>query len=95
VAASLSCKLATGRTHQIRVHLTDLGHPLVGDQIYGRVRRGRTAGISETAAAALTGFPRQALHAATLGFVHPVTGERLLFTSPIPADIAELVRLLE
>jgi 23S rRNA pseudouridine1911/1915/1917 synthase len=95
VAALLSCKLATGRTHQIRVHLTDLGHPLVGDQIYGRVRRGRTAGMSETAAAALTGFPRQALHAATLGFVHPVTGERLLFTSPIPADIAELVRLLE
>ncbi|HWK46055.1 MAG TPA: RluA family pseudouridine synthase [Stellaceae bacterium] len=94
-ASLVRCRLATGRTHQIRVHLTELGTPLIGDQTYGRVRRGRTQGLSESVAAELTGFPRQALHATTLGFIHPASGEMLDFKSPIPADIAHLVTLLE
>jgi 23S rRNA pseudouridine1911/1915/1917 synthase len=79
--ALLRCRLETGRTHQIRVHLTHVGHPLMGDPTYGRRR-------PEPAEAAA--FPRQALHAATLGFVHPVTGERLRFESPMPADLVAL-----
>jgi 23S rRNA pseudouridine1911/1915/1917 synthase len=81
----LRCRLETGRTHQIRVHLTHLGHPLVGDATYGRPR------ASPPAAAA---FPRQALHAATLGFVHPVTGASLRFESPAPPDLAQLMAAL-
>jgi 23S rRNA pseudouridine1911/1915/1917 synthase len=80
-AALVVARLETGRTHQIRVHLTFAGHPLVGDTVYGR-RRG---------AGRLAGFPRQALHAATLGFRHPATGEEMRFESPLPADMAELV----
>jgi 23S rRNA pseudouridine1911/1915/1917 synthase len=80
-AALVECRLETGRTHQIRVHLAFTGHPLVGDAVYGR-RRG---------AGPLGGFPRQALHAASLGFVHPVTGEALRFEAPLPDDIAGLV----
>jgi 23S rRNA pseudouridine1911/1915/1917 synthase len=80
-AALVECRLETGRTHQIRVHLTFAGHPLVGDTVYGR-RRG---------AGRLAGFPRQALHAATLGFRHPATGDEMRFESPLPADMADLV----
>jgi 23S rRNA pseudouridine1911/1915/1917 synthase len=84
-AALLACRLETGRTHQIRVHLSHLGHPLVGDTVYGRPRP-----RPEAAAA----FPRQALHAATLGFKHPVTGAALRFESPIPEDFTRLVGIL-
>jgi 23S rRNA pseudouridine1911/1915/1917 synthase len=81
-AASLvECRLETGRTHQIRVHMAFAGHPLVGDMVYGR-RRGPGA---------IDGFPRQALHAATLGFRHPVTGEELRFHSALPPDLEALV----
>jgi 23S rRNA pseudouridine1911/1915/1917 synthase len=80
-AALVECRLETGRTHQIRVHLTFAGHPLVGDAVYGR-RRG--PGL-------LAGFPRQALHAASLGFRHPGTGEEMRFESPLPADMAGLI----
>jgi 23S rRNA pseudouridine1911/1915/1917 synthase len=80
-AALVECRLETGRTHQIRVHMAFAGHPLVGDAVYGR-RRGPGP---------LGGFPRQALHAASLGFVHPVTGEALRFEAPLPDDIAGLV----
>lgn len=80
-ASLVACRLETGRTHQIRVHMAFAGHPLVGDTVYGR-RRGD--GV-------LGAFPRQALHAATLGFVHPVTGEALRFTSPLPADMERLL----
>jgi 23S rRNA pseudouridine1911/1915/1917 synthase len=87
-AALVECWLETGRTHQIRVHLAYAGHGLVGDQTYGGRRRlaARAAG-----AGVANGFPRQALHAATLGFDHPVTGERLEFASPLPADMAGLI----
>ena len=89
VAARLSCRLETGRTHQIRVHMAHLGHPLIGDPVYCR---GRCApsGLPKAAAEALSGFPRQALHAATLGFRHPVTGEQIRLDSPLPADMAAL-----
>ena len=91
--ALLECRLETGRTHQIRVHLTHLGHPLVGDPVYGRART-PPAALPEALRTALAGFPRQALHAATLGFVHPLTGEALRFESPIPSDMAALVAML-
>ncbi len=96
LAASLvECRLKTGRTHQIRVHMTERGHPLVGDPVYGRVRPGRIKHLDPAQAAALQGFPRQALHAWLLGFPHPVTKEPLRFESSLPADLAELVRVLE
>jgi 23S rRNA pseudouridine1911/1915/1917 synthase len=84
VAALVECRLETGRTHQIRVHMAFAGHPLVGDAVYGRRR----------AAGALAGFPRQALHAASLGFVHPVSGAAMRFESPLPDDMRELLAAL-
>lgn len=93
VASLVECRLETGRTHQIRVHLAHLGHPLVGDPVYGRARtlpRGRTA--EETAALATAqAFPRQALHAWLLGFKHPTTQKRMRFESPWPEDFRALV----
>jgi 23S rRNA pseudouridine1911/1915/1917 synthase len=95
-ASLIECRLETGRTHQIRVHLTHLGHPLVGDPQYGRSRaapRGKTP--TETAAfTAATEFPRQALHAFVLGFQHPSLHKTLRFESPWPADFAALVSAL-
>ncbi|UWQ22693.1 RluA family pseudouridine synthase [Jannaschia sp. W003] len=88
-AALLECRLETGRTHQIRVHMAHAGHGLVGDPVYGGRRR--LGGARGEAAAA---FPRQALHAATLGFRHPGTGEAMRFESPIPADMAALLDAL-
>lgn len=91
-AALVDCWLETGRTHQIRVHLAYAGHGLVGDQTYGGKKRlGAALG---QAAAVGNSFPRQALHAATLGFDHPVTGEWLEFSSPLPADMAGLIEAL-
>jgi 23S rRNA pseudouridine1911/1915/1917 synthase len=93
-AALLECRLATGRTHQIRVHLTDRGHPLIGDPVYG-TRAGRDVARGGPVGARIAAFPRQALHARLLGFVHPAGGGRLMFDSPLPADIHELVGNLE
>lgn len=90
-AALVECWLETGRTHQIRVHLSYAGHGLVGDQTYGGRRK--VAGKVPGAEVANL-FPRQALHAATLGFDHPVTGERLEFSSPLPGDLEGLVAAL-
>jgi 23S rRNA pseudouridine1911/1915/1917 synthase len=78
--ALLRCRLETGRTHQIRVHLQAIGHPVVGDDVYGDGRR---------APAPFDELGRLFLHASGLGFDHPVTGERLTFTSPLPGDLAE------
>ena len=90
-AALVECWLETGRTHQIRVHMAYAGHGLLGDQTYGGKRRLAPAVLGADAAQRGNDFPRQALHAATLGFVHPVTGERLEFASPLPQDMAELI----
>ncbi|WP_375689830.1 RluA family pseudouridine synthase [Pseudooceanicola sp. LIPI14-2-Ac024] len=93
-AALLECRLETGRTHQIRVHMAYTGHGLIGDPVYGAGRKVRTAEIGQVAAEALQRFPRQALHAAVLGFVHPRTGETLRFEAEMPGDMAGLLALL-
>jgi 23S rRNA pseudouridine1911/1915/1917 synthase len=92
--AHLACRLATGRTHQIRVHLASIGHPLVGDPVYGR-STGRRRALPPASEAAASGFPRQALDAVLLGFEHPRTGSRLRFERPLRSDIMALLRALE
>ncbi len=93
-AAHLACWLETGRTHQIRVHLAHIGHALIGDPVYGGRKRLSTKSFQKSALEAVDQFPRQALHARTLGFVHPVTGETLSFAAPMPADMADLLTAL-
>lgn len=88
LAALLECRLETGRTHQIRVHMTHAGHALVGDPTYGGHR------TVPRGAEVLKRFPRQALHAASLGFKHPLTGEDLYFEAPPPDDFAQLLQAL-
>jgi len=88
------CWLETGRTHQIRAHMSHIGHALVGDQTYGGKRAIPKTALSEAGSNALRDFPRQALHAATLGFVHPVSKETLRFAAPMPEDMAALVAAL-
>jgi 23S rRNA pseudouridine1911/1915/1917 synthase len=94
-AALLSCKLATGRTHQIRVHLAHAGHPLIGDPVYLKRRPAAAASLAEPARGAALDFPRQALHAETLGFFHPATGQTLHFTAPPPDDFLQLIHTLQ
>jgi 23S rRNA pseudouridine1911/1915/1917 synthase len=89
----LQCQLETGRTHQIRVHLAHIGHPLIGDPLYGGGLK-LPKGASDGLVAALRGFRRQALHAEKLSFVHPVTGEALSFTAERPADQLALIEAL-
>ncbi len=93
-ASLVECRLATGRTHQIRVHLAFIGHPLLGDPVYGQPTAERRRRLSPGARTALAGFHRQALHAESLGFVHPRTGERLRFRSPLPPDLQNLINSL-
>ncbi len=88
-AAHVRCRLATGRTHQIRVHLASLGHGLIGDQTYG-ARARSVRGVDPETVKLMKAFPRQALHAATLGFVHPVSGKDMMFEAPLPADLKAL-----
>jgi 23S rRNA pseudouridine1911/1915/1917 synthase len=96
VAVALAeCRLATGRTHQIRVHMSARGHPIVGDPLYLRRIPGISKVLPEPVRRALLDFPRQALHAASLGFAHPRTGEALRFETPPPADMAALIGLLD
>lgn len=90
---ALECRLETGRTHQIRVHMAHLKHPIVGDPLYGgplKLPKGATQELIE----ALRAFKRQALHAETLEFVHPVSGEPVRATAPVPQDMRELLRVL-
>ena len=84
-AALLECRLETGRTHQVRVHCLSIGHPLLGDPVYGRTPTRLRPVLAEL------GFRRQALHAATLGFTHPASGERCKFCAEMPNDMTELI----
>lgn len=95
VAALIECRLETGRTHQIRVHLAAIGHPVIGDRTYGAGFATKVALLPEPARSLAAGFPRQALHAYLLGFEHPVSHEEMTFESPLPADIAELAEALK
>jgi 23S rRNA pseudouridine1911/1915/1917 synthase len=83
-ASLLECRLETGRTHQVRVHMASIGHALIGDPVYGRTRPTHREILKKL------DFNRQALHAAELGFIHPVSKENLTFKSPLPSDIQEL-----
>jgi len=95
VASLLACRLETGRTHQIRVHLTALGHPVIGDPVYGRPTPARLALLSPAQQQAVRDMHRQALHAYRLGFRHPRSGEQLVWESNLPADIEMLIESLE
>jgi 23S rRNA pseudouridine1911/1915/1917 synthase len=88
-AALVECRLETGRTHQVRVHMASIGHALLGDPVYGRTKPAHKRKLDELS------FTRQALHAARLGFVHPITSAALSFDSLMPADMQELFRQLD
>lgn len=90
VASLVRCRLETGRTHQIRVHLVHLGHPLLGDRTYGLGFKTKANSLGDQARSALDALGRQALHAATLGFAHPRTGVTMRFESALPPDMAAL-----
>ncbi len=94
IASLMACRLETGRTHQIRVHLAHIGHPLLGDQTYGAHFASRSRALPPSAAIALQRLGRQALHGAKLGFEHPISGRRQVFTSPPPKDMARLIDAL-
>jgi len=91
VASLVECWLETGRTHQIRVHLAHAGHGLIGDPVYGGKRKLPAQALSAPAAEAVRTFPRQALHAAVLGFAHPISGDDMRFEAPMPEDMANLI----
>ncbi|WP_018387359.1 RluA family pseudouridine synthase [Ancylobacter sp. FA202] len=95
IASLVECQLETGRTHQIRVHMAHIGHPLLGDTVYGVGQRTRASRLPDSTRGALDGLGRQALHAARLGFEHPATGEFMAFESALPADLARLQETLE
>ena len=96
-ASIVECRLETGRTHQIRVHMAHLGHGVIGDPMYGKpMRSGQMPdAVARDCLAEIRGFQRQALHAASLGFAHPVTGEALHFETPMPDDMAGLIVAIE
>jgi 23S rRNA pseudouridine1911/1915/1917 synthase len=87
-ASLVECRLETGRTHQVRVHLASIGHPLLGDPVYGRSPARLRPLLADL------GFRRQALHAAELGFIHPISGENLRLVSDLPADMSVLLARL-
>ncbi|MDJ1158224.1 RluA family pseudouridine synthase [Chelatococcus sp. SYSU_G07232] len=94
VASLVRCHLETGRTHQIRVHMAHIGHPLLGDALYGSGFRTKANRLDDAARERLAALARQALHATLLGFAHPATGEPLHFESEPPADLAALIAAL-
>ena len=94
VASLIKCNLETGRTHQIRVHMAKLGHNLLGDKVYTKAKKVNKASLSDEMKKYIYDFPRHALHAQSLGFVHPSTKEKMFFDSPIPDDMQELIERL-
>jgi 23S rRNA pseudouridine1911/1915/1917 synthase len=94
LASLIACALETGRTHQIRVHMAHIGHPVMGDPLYATGFRTKAAQLPPKAQSALAKLGRQALHAAILGFAHPITGEELMFESKPPADMTALMKAL-
>lgn len=99
-AALVECKLHTGRTHQIRVHMAHIGHPLIGDPAYGLQDNAaqsllKKSGYGQEAITALIDFPRQALHAYKIGYIHPRTDKAMTFEMPLPADLAAIKSFLE
>ncbi|WP_224408393.1 RluA family pseudouridine synthase [Afifella sp. IM 167] len=90
----LACRLETGRTHQIRVHMAHIGHPLLGDRLYGSAFRTKAALLAPEAAEALEGLGRQALHARLLAFAHPASGATMRFESPLPKEMETLLQAL-
>jgi len=99
IASLVTCRLETGRTHQIRVHMQHLGHPLLGDQLYGLPPQEQRSlmnrgGYDEAAREAVLAFPRQALHAAEIHFIHPVSGEEMELSSDLPDDLEGFILLL-
>ncbi len=90
----VKCRLETGRTHQIRVHMTHIGHPLLGDTTYGAGMESKMRNLPMPAQQALKALNRQALHATLLGFEHPTSGEKMTFTAPLPEDMADLENAL-
>jgi 23S rRNA pseudouridine1911/1915/1917 synthase len=95
VASLLACQLETGRTHQIRVHLAHIGHPLLGDSVYGPHFKTKANQLGLESQTALTALGRQALHAYLLALKHPETGEVLEWNSELPADLARLRAAME
>jgi 23S rRNA pseudouridine1911/1915/1917 synthase len=95
VAARVECRLETGRTHQIRVHLASIAHPIIGDRLYSSGFATKAALLQEPARSIAAHFPRQALHAYLLGFEHPLTGEEMAFESQLPGDMSELAEALK
>ncbi|MFD1695714.1 RluA family pseudouridine synthase [Roseibium aestuarii] len=94
LASLIECRLETGRTHQIRVHMAHIGHPLIGDDDYGAGYKTKVNRLDEPLKSTVAGFSRQALHAGLLAFEHPATGETMRFESDYPADFAELLETL-
>ncbi len=94
-ASLVECRLETGRTHQIRVHMAHIGHPLIGDREYGMHFATKANTLAEPAKSAVKSFQRQALHAAELGFAHPVSGEEMHFSAPVPDDFSALLAAFE
>ncbi len=92
--SQLRCELETGRTHQIRVHMAHIGHPLLADTVYASGYATKSRRLPEPLRAIVDGLGRQALHAAELGFEHPVTGEDMYFTAPLPPDLQTLATAL-
>jgi 23S rRNA pseudouridine1911/1915/1917 synthase len=91
----LRCELETGRTHQIRVHMAHIGHPLVADPLYATGYATKSRRLPDNLRSIVDGLGRQALHAAELGFEHPISGEEMFFDAPLPPDLSELAAALE
>ncbi len=94
LVSRVECRLETGRTHQIRVHMAHIGHPLIGDVDYGAHFKTKISKLPKTSQAAAASFDRQALHAGLLAFEHPISGETMRFESPLPEDFEKLLATL-